>query len=1023
MERDLERALAHVSHLLPAQGPINVFVHHNTLHAFEELPFFQAVEIGGETLGCHPYLSESDYRAELKAGNFNEQDIEAVLLEDLEGRDDHWIATLGTRFALHYAMLLHPVHAAPRAELEWLIAETDALRWFRSESDATVRSRMLQSTRRYVLGAVSQNLNGLHPEKAAWLRSVLEAHPSGDPAGWDSVRWESITLQLLWRASWIGTARLPNVSPRSVGGERHRDLLYQATGIDSDFYVNDLLIRFCAAFLDQGFSQWALPDREKGFFQAFLDLYRSSPMAPNAGLRGLGKALQKVKDSGCSAIQCIEASLGELGVSREEWESFLASTLLALRGWAGMIHQMETRGDRVPLGIPQGTLIDFLAVRLLLERVALQNLSEGYLGIELPLSELRERLAVGCNASGDTHVKRAFSVFQIAQIRGWTPDALMELSPREWKQLVDEIERFSSLERRRLFQLAFEKGYRDKVLNAYAVHTRQHGLARARTHGEEPKRPSFQILCCIDDREESFRRHLEEIDPACETFGTPGFFAVPMYYRGVSEAHFVPLCPIIIKPRQYVVERVSETHRDMHGRRTKVRRALGKQVHAFHKSSRSFVGGLAMAVLGPLATLPLVGRVLFPSATARLRRAVSRMVAPPSETELTLERAGGEPGKEDFALGFTLGEMVDSVERMLSDTGLTFNWSRLVIVCGHGSSSLNNPHESAYNCGACGGGRGGPNARAVAAMANDPRVRARLRERGLSLPEDTVFLGAFHNTCSDSVTYADLWKLPKTHEQDFEQVRAAIDRARERNAHERCRRFVSARLTLNEAGALRHVEERSEDLSQTRPEYNHATNAVCVVGRRSRSRGLYLDRRSFLVSYDPHQDDDEQRILERVLSAVIPVCGGINLEYYFSKVDVAGYGCGSKLPHNVTSLLGVMDGAASDLRTGLSAQMVEIHDPVRLLFLIETSPDAFLRIMRRVPVIQRLCANAWVQVATLSPDSEEIFLLKGDRLERFEATLEDLPRVQTSREWYRGWRGNLDFAVVSEGFSTSWSGR
>jgi len=205
---------------------------------------------------------------------------------------------------------------------------------------------MLQSTRRYVLGAVSQNLNGLHPEKAAWLRSVLEAHPSGDPAGWDSVRWECITLQLLWRANWTGTPPLPSVSPRSEWGKRHRDLFYQATGSDSDFYVNDLLIRFCAAFLDQGFSQWALPDRERGFFQAFLDLYRSSPMVPSAGLRGLGKAILKVKDSGCSAIQCIEASLGELGVSREEWEPFLASTLLALRGWAGMIHQMETRGDR-----------------------------------------------------------------------------------------------------------------------------------------------------------------------------------------------------------------------------------------------------------------------------------------------------------------------------------------------------------------------------------------------------------------------------------------------------------------------------------------------------------------------------------------------------------------------------------------------------------------------------------------------------------------------------------------------------
>ena len=220
---------------------------------------------------------------------------------------------------------------------------------------------------------------------------------------------------------------------------------------------------------------------------------------------------------------------------------------------------------------------------------------------------------------------------------------------------------------------------------------------------------------------------------------------------------------------------------------------------------------------------------------------------------------------------------------------------------------------------------------------------------------------------------------------------------------------------MSPAAALRHVETRAEDLSQTRPEYNHATNAVCTVARRARTRGLFLDRRSFLVSYDPTQDTAEQAILARTLGAVIPVCGGINLEYYFSRVDVAGYGCGSKLPHNVTSLLGVMDGAASDLRTGLSAQMVEIHDPVRLLFVIETRPEHFLSIMQRNPVIRRLCGNGWVQVATLSPDSDEIHLLEGEHFVRYTGELTDLPRVGHSVEWYRGWRGNLGFAQVTGG--------
>ena len=54
--------------------------------------------------------------------------------------------------------------------------------------------------------------------------------------------------------------------------------------------------------------------------------------------------------------------------------------------------------------------------------------------------------------------------------------------------------------------------------------------------------------------------------------------------------------------------------------------------------------------------------------------------------------------------------------------------------------------------------------------------------------------------------------------------------------------------------ALRHVEERSEHLAEPRPEYGHCTNAVCVVGRRSLTRGLFLDRRAFLVSYDANRD-------------------------------------------------------------------------------------------------------------------------------------------------------------------------
>src|SRR5205085_9814228 len=126
-------------------------------------------------------------------------------------------------------------------------------------------------------------------------------------------------------------------------------------------------------------------------------------------------------------------------------------------------------------------------------------------------------------------------------------------------------------------------------------------------------------------------------------------------------------------------------------------------------------------------------------------------------------------------------------------------------------------------------------------------------------------------------------RVPDSHEEELGRIRADLEAALDRNAHERCRRFMSAPLTLTFQQARQHVEARSEDLAQTRPELGHATNALCIVGRRQRTRGVYFDRRAFLTSYDPTQDDAQGTILTRILQAVVPVCGGINLEYYFSR--------------------------------------------------------------------------------------------------------------------------------------------
>ncbi len=487
-----------------------------------------------------------------------------------------------------------------------------------------------------------------------------------------------------------------------------------------------------------------------------------------------------------------------------------------------------------------------------------------------------------------------------------------------------------------------------------------------------------------------------------------------MYYRGAADAHFTPLCPVIIQPRHYVKEDVVYSFEHAERRRRKRRRTIGTVTHRVHVGSRTFAGGWIAAVLGSLASFPLVARILFPRLTAQARRLFGGVVRPPSVTRLELQRTEETPGPENGHIGYRVEEMAAIVEGLLRAMGMTRGLSRLVIVVGHGSSSMNNPHEAAHDCGACGGGRGGPNARAFAEMANEPRVRELLARNGLAIPQDTVFVGVYHNTCDDSMSYYDLDRLPSSHKEDLDQANAALDAARQRSAHERCRRFESAELTLSTEAALKHVEGRAEDLSQVRPEYGHATNALCFVGRRTWSKDLFLDRRAFLQSYDPTQDDEECSILTRILQAVIPVCAGINLEYYFSYVDPVGYGCGTKLPHNITSLLGVMNGAASDLRPGLPWQMVEIHEPVRLLFVIETTPEAMLRIIERDAGIARLVRGNWVQLATFDAATAEIQLFRQGRFEPYRPENTELPEVASSIDWYRGWRDHLGFASIRQ---------
>ena len=971
-DHPLAHMIDHLAHVLPAQGPISIFIHHNTLHAFEHLPFEEAVERAAEQLGREPFLDESRYRDKLASGRILARDVDALLIEQLGAGGAREVAGVGSRLELWRAIVLHGIPAATGRELVWIVEETPSLSRFRTDLPADARSSS---------AALSDGDDRGGEERRAVLR--------------------------LWSACVEAVGRAGDTTaPARPAPIRHRDWLLEVHSLDTDAWIHPPLIRFLAGYLDQGLAQWAMPERNRGIHGCFLELYGTSLAAYcEERARSLPRLVAEDRAAGRSAILSIANSLAQLGIADDEWKEYLGAELLALRGWAGIVRQIEERPDRVPARDLTVTLRGYLAVRLLFERAALLEAAR-QLSFDGRLADLRSWLRHQRRpAPAPTALERAWPLFHVAQLRGLDASIVGQWTARDVEALESELLELNDVRRRRILHQAFERAIRHRLYDALMQHVPQ-GL---------PRPPAFQAVFCLDEREESFRRHLEEIEPACETFSTAGFFNVAMYHQGVSDAHPRPLCPVAIRPSHYIAEIEAEGDRLVEGSRRLHRRAVGFLGYNVHLGSRLPVrGAVLMTAFGWLALVPLVLRVVFPWLSSRWRR-VQETSKTSVRTRLQLDWVDAAPpiGRHS---GFTVREMADIVRRVLEDTGIRDRLAPLVLVIGHGSISLNNPHESAHDCGACGGGRGGPNARAFAQMANDPRVREVVASEGLSIDAATWFVGAQRNTCDNAVTFFDEDLVPAACRPLFERAGEAIETAKRREAHERCRRFDAAPSWYPPLAALAHVQGRAADLAQPRPEYGHATNAFCIIGRRTRTRGLFLDRRAFLVSYDPAGDDDGA-ILARIMAAVVPVVAGISLEYYFSYVDPTGYGCGTKLPHNVTSLLGVMDGAQSDLRTGLPWQMVEIHEPARLAIVVESSRDRLWSVLQGNPDMDRLVRNRWVWLACLDPESDALWELRSEGFVPHRPEHGLAVVTGESAAWYQGKRGFLPPAAIIPGSS------
>ncbi len=504
-----------------------------------------------------------------------------------------------------------------------------------------------------------------------------------------------------------------------------------------------------------------------------------------------------------------------------------------------------------------------------------------------------------------------------------------------------------------LFQRALEIAYQDGLRRQLPA-----GLTVAR-----PATPAVQAVFCIDVRSEVFRRALELQGPAVQTLGFAGFFGLPIEYQPLASQASRPQLPGLLAPRL----RVTDTGvPDEVGARRALWLDLGaawKQFKTSAASGFSFVESLGLFYGGRLVRDSLgLGRPV---------PAPERAGLSPAEHALRKPRLTG--GAEGDALA--LDARCDLAAGILRAMSLTRGFSRLVVLIGHGSQTVNNPHAAGLDCGACCGQTGEVNARALAALLNEPAVRAGLVARAIDVPASTHFVAGLHDTTTDAVELFDLDELPDSHQADVATLRTWLAEAGDWARAERAPALGLAGL---EGPALRNaIHARARDWAQVRPEWGLANNAAFVVAPREHCRHVDFAGRAFLHDYRWEEDPDFA-ILELIMTAPMVVTHWINFQYYASTVDNVRYGSGNKVLHNVVGgHLGVFEGNGGDLRIGLPLQSLHdgerwVHTPLRLNVFIEAPRPAIEGVLRKHAKVRELVENGWLYLFQMDAEQGSV---------------------------------------------------
>jgi uncharacterized protein YbcC (UPF0753/DUF2309 family) len=668
-------------------------------------------------------------------------------------------------------------------------------------------------------------------------------------------------------------------------------------------FVVEEISKWCSAYFDQGQSSWRMPWRNLGLFAAWK---QAAKLDANAEMTGLKNFREFVAGLPEDHFEFINLALGKLGVPESSQSDFLHRQLMSVPGWSSYV-QFLVR-EKSMAGKTDDSLAQLLAIRLFYD-LALLNQFGGE--------------------------KNLFA---------WKTSFV---------QIEEENENVApELLARYVAQLALEHSYQYELIAKLKNHSH-----KAATPGQK----SLQAVFCIDVRSEIFRRSLEAQSDDIETIGFAGFFGMTIEYLKFGQPTGGAQCPVLLTPKIKVRESLRGAEAGSEGallRQLNFRQTVNGAWNSFKTSAISCFSFVETAGLWFGVKLAQDSLALGGAESAFAAR--GGKFAPKIEREVCCAEKHGH----DSETGIAPADQIALAAFALKNMGLVADFAKVVLICGHGSATANNPYGSALDCGACGGHAGDANARVAADILNQPAVREGLKSQGIHIPIETVFIAGLHNTTTDEILIYEDEPLSVSQSAELDKIKTWLATASKISRRERAGSLGLG--DVPEEGLDEKVFLRSRDWAQVRPEWGLANNAAFIAAPRERTRGLNLGGRTFLHNYDANLDADKST-LELIMVAPMIVASWINLQYYGSTVNNRLFGSGNKVLHNVVGTFGVWQGNGGDLQSGLPLQSVHdgtrwMHEPLRLNVFIEADRRAIESIIAKQAGVRELIENGWVNL-------------------------------------------------------------